>query len=882
MKQFRYALTVCGPALIALWAWGLLSPPTYTEKYELSVSGIAYSPYTIWGKPHSTKLETAHAERDLKDLRQITSLIRTYSSGEFLDHLATLAQQNNIDIVAGAWVGVSPRHDGKEVSSLIKLTKKHANIKRLVIGNESLLRKDLTPAQLRQQITTVKSQTELPVSTAEPWHVWMENPELAKSVDFLAVHILPYWEGVPAKDAVTYIDTRLRELRSTYPDKPILLAEVGWPSTGPKRDQARPSLISQAVLLREFVDYAARTKLEYIWMEAYDQPWKTAQEGRVGSHWGLFTADRKAKWEFGDFRIKKPNWQMWALFSVVVGSLLQTMFLRTWHTILVVKLISIGICFQLISAGAVIPFLMAFDQYLGPLGMIVWLLLSVAQIPLWMLLTADVVEFSTVAWKKQTRLLQLQPPSEFQKYHPHVSIHLPCSNEPPEIVIESLYALSRLDYPSYEVIVVSNNCTNEAYWRPIEEACTKLGRKFCFFHMDYCPGYKAGALNLARKLSSTLTEIVAVVDSDYLVKESWLRRLVPAFEQENIGIVQAPQDHRSELSTRFQKGCFWEYTGFFQIGMVQRNEANAIIQHGTMTLVRLKALDEVGGWSEWCLTEDAELGVKLFQRGWDATYTRESFGKGLLPPDFHAYRTQRFRWAYGGIQILRRHFLYLTGLRKSALTWPQRYHFLAGWLPWVTDLGGLIFGIGALCWTVAMSIFPEHLPPPSSLFLLPVLGFLVLRQTRNNFLYKLRVECSRTDRWRASIAGLSLSHSVARAVFSGVTGWKKIPFIRTPKVETHRSSWTLLQGIRSELFLLSLTLGATILFCLRTGIDDRLEMLWILILMGQSLPYICTLQMALGNASLDGTARLTMIDQKMSQTSGDKSLCKRKLRASGS
>ena len=181
-----------------------------------------------------------------------------------------------------------------------------------------------------------------------------------------------------------------------------------------------------------------------------------------------------------------------------------------------------------------------------------------------------------------------------------------------------------------------------------------------------------------------------------------------------------------------------------------------------------------------------------------------------------------------------------------------------------------------------MSIFPEHLPPPSSLFLLPVLGFLVLRQTRNNFLYKLRVECSRTDRWRASIAGLSLSHSVARAVFSGVTGWKKIPFIQTPKVETHRSIWTLLQGIRAELFLLSLTLGATILFCLRTGIDDRLEMLWILILMGQSLPYICTLQMALGTASLDGTARLTMIDQKMSQTSGDKSLCKRKLRGSGS
>jgi exo-beta-1,3-glucanase (GH17 family)/cellulose synthase/poly-beta-1,6-N-acetylglucosamine synthase-like glycosyltransferase len=882
LKGLKYTLAVCGPALGALWVWGLFSPASYTEKWALSVSGIAYNPYTIWEKPHSTKLRISHADKDLKDLGQITSRIRTYSSGEFLDHLAIVAQQNNIDIIAGAWVGVDPKHDSEEISSLIALSKIHTNIERLVIGNETLLREDLSSAQLRQHISTVKSETALPVSTAEPWHIWIDNPELAQSVDFLAVHILPYWEGVPAEDGISYIDTRLRELRNTYPDKPILLAEVGWPSAGPKRNHARPSLISQAIFLRAFVQYASKTKLEYIWMEAYDQPWKIAQEGRVGSHWGLFTADRKAKWKFGDFIIEKSHWQAWALFSVVVGSFLQTMFLRTWHTIPLIKLISIGICFQLISAGAVIPFLMAFEQYLGPLEMIVWFLLSIAQIPLWMLLTADLVEFSNIVCKNQTRLLQIQRPSEFQKHSPHVSIHLPCSYEPPEIVIESLYSLSQLDYPSYEVVVVSNNCTNEACWRPIEEACAKLGQKFRFLHTDYRAGYKAGALNLARELSSTLTEIIAVVDSDYLVKESWLRRLVPAFEQANIGIVQAPQDHRSELSTSLQKGCFWEYSGFFQIGMVQRNEANAIIQHGTMTLVRLKALDEVGGWSEWCLTEDAELGLKLFQRGWDATYTRKSFGKGLLPPNFEAYRTQRFRWAYGGIQILRHHFLYLTGLRKSALTWPQKYHFLAGWLPWMSDLGGLVFGIAALCWTVTMSISPEHFPPPSSLFLLPVLGFLILRQTRNNVLYRLRVNCSYADRLRAAVAGLSLSHSIARAVFFGVTGWKNIPFVRTPKMGTHRSIWVLLRGIRAEMFLLSVTLGATVLFCLRTGLDDRLEMLWTLILLGQSLPYICALQMVLGEAKHHRTTRLTMIDQKMLQTSADKSIWKRKLRTPGS
>ena len=123
-------------------------------------------------------------------------------------------------------------------------------------------------------------------------------------------------------------------------------------------------------------------------------------------------------------------------------------------------------------------------------------------------------------------------------------------------------------------------------------------------------------------------------------------------------------------------------------------------------------------------------------------YTRESFGKGLLPPDLCAYRNQRFRWAYGGMQILRHHFGYLTGLRKSSLTWSQRYHFLAGWLPWITDFLALIFSVTALFWTAAMSVYPETLPPPSPVFIIPALGFLLLRQIRNNLLYRLRVTCS--------------------------------------------------------------------------------------------------------------------------------------------
>ena len=99
--------------------------------------------------------------------------------------------------------------------------------------------------------------------------------------------------------------------------------------------------------------------------------------------------------------------------------------------------------------------------------------------------------------------------------------------------------------------------------------------------------------------------------------------------------------------------------------MVTRNERNAIIQHGTMTLVRRSVLEQVGGWSEWCITEDAELGLLIFREGHEAIYIPKSDGRGVMPDSFSGYRNQRFRWAYGAVQIMRRHAAELLGIRNN-------------------------------------------------------------------------------------------------------------------------------------------------------------------------------------------------------------------------
>ena len=223
------------------------------------------------------------------------------------------------------------------------------------------------------------------------------------------------------------------------------------------------------------------------------------------------------------------------------------------------------------------------------------------------------------------------------------------------MMIETLDALAALDYPHFEVIVMDNNTKDPAVWQPVEAHCQSLGSRFHFYHEDQLAGFKAGALNYALARTSPEAEVVAVIDSDYVVTANWLRDLVPLFTKPSVAIVQAPQDYRDEGDNLFKTMCYAEYRGFFYIGMVTRNERNAIIQHGTMTMVRKSVLEEVGGWAEWCITEDAELGLKIFEKGYEAMYVATSYGQGVMPDTFVDFKKQRYRWAYGAIQIMRHH-----------------------------------------------------------------------------------------------------------------------------------------------------------------------------------------------------------------------------------
>ena len=273
-------------------------------------------------------------------------------------------------------------------------------------------------------------------------------------------------------------------------------------------------------------------------------------------------------------------------------------------------------------------------------GLLLWLLEVFAAILCCAYLWEICDALGTEHW--QRRITPTTPLSVPDSELPMVSLHVPAHNEPPEMVIETLRSLLRLDYPRYEIILIDDNTDDEELWRPVEAWCARHGVKFA--HLDNWPGYKSGALNYAlRMLTSPEADVIGVVDSDYQIEPGFLRRCAPAFADPWIGFVQSPQDYRDWTQARYYRRLYYSYKYFFAVSQPSRNEHDGAIFAGTMGLIRRVALDELGGWDEWCITEDAELSLRLLRAGWSGLHVDQSWGRGIMPLTFEALKGQRYR-----------------------------------------------------------------------------------------------------------------------------------------------------------------------------------------------------------------------------------------------
>jgi exo-beta-1,3-glucanase (GH17 family) len=330
-------------AIAAVWWW--LATPINLVRAPIDPNAkllcVSYAPFRGDQTPLqlTTHIEPEQIAQDLAQLVKITDCVRTYSIDNGLDQVPALAAKVGLKVIQGIWLGSNRLKNLAQISTVVGLTKQYpAVISSVVVGNEVLLRGEMTTSDLAATIRSVKSQVAVPVTYADVWEYWLRNREVYDAVDFVTIHILPYWEDFPirAKYAAIHVDSIRKRMAVAFPGKEILVGETGWPSAGRMRDAALPSRTNQARVVSEILDLAKRENFRVNLIEAYDQPWKRQLEGTVGGYWGLIDSVQRAlKYPPGVAISNYPNWKLqmgcgMALSILVFGAGWLTLRRRPW------------------------------------------------------------------------------------------------------------------------------------------------------------------------------------------------------------------------------------------------------------------------------------------------------------------------------------------------------------------------------------------------------------------------------------------------------------------------------------------------------------------------------------------------------------------------
>ena len=389
-------------------------------------------------------------------------------------------------------------------------------------------------------------------------------------------------------------------------------------------------------------------------------------------------------------------------------------------------------------------------------------------------------------------------------YLPKVSLQIAAYNEPPDMLIETIASVEALDYPDLEIVVIDNNTEDPAVWRPVEDYCRDRPR-MKFVHVEGLEGFKAGALNLAlSEHTAPGAEIVGVIDADYLLDPSYLRSVVGYFADPNIAFVQTPQDYRDWESDRYLTACYDAYRYFFATSMPSRNQRDSIIFAGTMGLIRRSVLERLHGWDEWCITEDALASLRMLKAGYSGLYVHRSFGKGIMPLTFASLKSQRFRWCFGGIQILKRHMRDLLPWNRDPrnhLSFGQRMDYLFSSLQWFNDLLYLGFSV-VLLTTAALLVTQGRVgirPLLGAVVLLPA-TLIISGLLRAMWALRTATGIGTTRAVRAFGNWLSLSWTVAVTCIQGLVRSDMV-FMRTPKTSEDPRAIDALRMAKPETFV---------------------------------------------------------------------------------
>jgi exo-beta-1,3-glucanase (GH17 family) len=325
-------------AIAAAWWW--LATPINLARAPIDPNAkllcVSYAPFRGDQTPLLPTLQIGPEQiaEDLAQLAKISDCVRTYSIDNGLDQVPELAAKVGLKVIQGIWLGSNRLKNLAQIQTVVRLTREYPGvISSVVVGNEVLLRGEMTAADLATHIRSVKSQITIPVTYADVWEFWLRHREVYEAVDFVTIHILPYWEDfpIPARHAAAHVDAIRQRIGVAFPGKEILIGETGWPSAGRMREGALPSRANQAKVVSEILALAKRENFRVNLIEAYDQPWKRQLEGTVGGYWGLIDAVQRAvKYPPNQAISNYPFWKLQMASGMVLSILV---FGAAWLTL---------------------------------------------------------------------------------------------------------------------------------------------------------------------------------------------------------------------------------------------------------------------------------------------------------------------------------------------------------------------------------------------------------------------------------------------------------------------------------------------------------------------------------------------------------------------
>src|SRR5260221_4642077 len=424
--------------------WGVLRERQEAPDFKGILPSVSYAPFEGTGHPDVDNIPNAEKIRaDMKTLAPLTRAIRLYSSTGGVELVPPIANEFGIKVMVGAWIDKDRDRNEREIAAAIDLAKRNSNVIGIVVGNETVYRGEQKVEDLIELIKRVKTAVDgrVPVTTGEIWNIWRDNPELGYSVDFIAAHVLPYWEYFTDKQAVDQAFSIYGLLGKQFQGKRIVIAEFGWPSAGYNLKGAEPGTFEQAVVLRNFVTRAEAIQMEYNIVEAIDQPWKFF-EGGVGPYWGILNAAREPKFAWTGPIVNPDYWKL-ATIALLIGVLMSLPILRLTDAT-VMQSLMLSAAANGVGAWVATVFAYWNGHYFGFGSAFALTLGLILLVPRVLIAMARIEEIAAVAFgRKPHRLLAKTLPAAVtgSEAFPKVSIHIPAYCEPPDMLKQTLHAV---------------------------------------------------------------------------------------------------------------------------------------------------------------------------------------------------------------------------------------------------------------------------------------------------------------------------------------------------------------------------------------------------------------------------------------------------------